>query len=147
MSQSLSLARQQFLFDISSRYMMTTSHRQRIDKLIFLLLLTIEVVLYEFLIFLSFTYLLKLNLYIPITPVAFSVHYHSNTLPQLYTRSSSQLIFRHLHNKIYFTFFTIELHLQMKYIDILLHCINRLLYLLFIRQKNQSIAILTRRSS
>ena len=41
-SHSLSLTRQQFLFDIRSRYMMTTSHRRRIDKFHFPLLLKIE---------------------------------------------------------------------------------------------------------
>ena len=51
-SQSLSLSRQQFLFDIQSRYMMMISYRQRINKLHFLLLLKIDAVLYEFHIFL-----------------------------------------------------------------------------------------------
>ena len=75
-SQSVSVLNQtSVLFDIRSKYMMTTSHRRRIDKFHFLLLLKIEVVLYEFLRFLSFTYLPKLNRYISITQAAFSVQY------------------------------------------------------------------------
>ena len=60
----------------------------------------IETVLYEFLIFLLFTHLLKQNQYFFISRAA-SVHCHSNTLPQLYICPSSKLIFRHLHTKIY----------------------------------------------
>ena len=68
-------------------------------------------------------YLLKLNQYISIIPAAFSVHYYSNTLPQLYTRPSSKHTQKRLFPPSNYT-------MQNKYADILYASISTTSHLL-----------------